>query len=181
MQNTPAHDGAPQALPRVPQNMREAELGHQLEHLLKSLSKPAAGLLCCGLHTSPCPVQGRAQHRPLCPAAQGQPGHPADTTASSKLCPAQPAGLQQSCTYPQVTHTSNKRQLQLHRAGGSTGCQPARGRRLLVSPTATNKPWMNGGPLGTRMHICSPPCREGQLAADLSRTANLNFFNPTLL
>lgn len=53
----------------------------------------------------------------------------------------------QSSTCPQVTYTSDRRQLQMHRAGaaGSKGCQPARGRRLLLCPTAKNKSSTNGG------------------------------------
>lgn len=83
-----------------------------------------------------------------------------------------------------MTYTSNRRKAQ---ASTGLGLQEARaasehwGRRLSVSPTAKNKFGMNIGPLVSRMHFCSPPSGEGQLAADLSRMAKLNFFYPNLV
>lgn len=104
-------------------------------------------------------------------------------TSNPSACQVFLSSAVQSRARPQVTYTSDRRQLQMHRDGaaGNKGCQPAQGRRLLVCPTAKNKSNTTGGPLGNRMHMCSPPSREGQLAADLSRTTKLNFFNPILL
>lgn len=160
------------------------QLKHAAEEPVKTCCWPAL-LWGCAHSRAPGSRAGGARHRPPPPRSAGAARTPqrAPRRAPNSAGPAEPARPQQSRTCPQVTYTSDRRRLRLLRAAalGSEGCRPARGRRLLVCLTAKNKSSMKGGPLGSRTHICSPPSGEGQLAADLSRTAKMNFFNPILV